>query len=81
MFFGLLELEELNFTSLFILFLQLSAFSQLSFADGQNMTGTYRPVQPLNGREVYHSGSVAVWVNTVVLLSSVLATVGLSFPE
>ncbi|XP_012695242.2 carbonic anhydrase 4b [Clupea harengus] len=60
---------------------QLSAFSQLSFADGQNMTGTYRPVQPLNGREVYHSGSVAVWVNTVVLLSSVLATVGLSFPE
>ncbi|XP_041920483.1 carbonic anhydrase 4b [Alosa alosa] len=60
---------------------QLSAFSQLSFADGKNMTGTYRPVQPLNGREVYRSGSVVVWVNTVVLLSSVLAAVGLSLPD
>ncbi|CAB1348964.1 unnamed protein product, partial [Coregonus sp. 'balchen'] len=29
---------------------QLAAFSQLQFADGKPMVGTYRPNQPLNGR-------------------------------
>uniref|UniRef100_A0A3P9BPG9 Carbonic anhydrase 4 n=1 Tax=Maylandia zebra TaxID=106582 RepID=A0A3P9BPG9_9CICH len=34
---------------------QLTAFSQLLFYDGQKMVNNYRPVQPLNGREVYYS--------------------------
>lgn len=66
------------FTSLFF---QLSAFSKLKYSAGQNMTGNYRPVQPLNGRQVYRSGGVVVWINTVVLLSSVLVAVGLSLPD
>lgn len=60
---------------------QLSAFSKLKYSAGQNMTGNYRPVQPLYGRQVYRSGGVVVWINTVVLLSSVLGAVGLSLPD
>ncbi|XP_063061994.1 carbonic anhydrase 4b [Engraulis encrasicolus] len=52
---------------------QLSAFSQLSFADGTNMTDTFRPVQPLNGREVYRSSAVTVIFNSLLLLCSFFA--------
>lgn len=51
---------------------QLSAFSRLTFMDGQSMKGNFRPTQPLNGREVHFSGTVRAWANTAVLLSSVL---------
>ncbi|KAL2096735.1 hypothetical protein ACEWY4_008883 [Coilia grayii] len=60
---------------------QLSAFSQLSFADGQKMTSTFRPVQPLYGREVYRSSAVAVWVNSGLLLCSVLSVVALNLSD
>uniref|UniRef100_A0A7N9AWY3 Carbonic anhydrase n=1 Tax=Mastacembelus armatus TaxID=205130 RepID=A0A7N9AWY3_9TELE len=34
---------------------QLASFSQLRYSNGGEMTKTFRPVQPLNGRRVYHS--------------------------
>ncbi|XP_041734680.1 carbonic anhydrase 4-like [Coregonus clupeaformis] len=49
---------------------QLAAFSQLQFADGKPMVGTYRPNQPLNGRQVYRSGNQVVLVSTLLLITS-----------
>ncbi|CAG08972.1 unnamed protein product [Tetraodon nigroviridis] len=53
---------------------QLAAFSQLEFASGQPMVETYRPVQPLNGRQVFYSGGQAAVLSSVVLISSVLCS-------
>ncbi|KAK6295938.1 hypothetical protein J4Q44_G00336510 [Coregonus suidteri] len=50
---------------------QLAAFSQLQFADGKPMVGTYRPNQPLNGRQVYRSGNQVVLVSTLLLITSI----------
>ncbi|XP_035648066.1 carbonic anhydrase 4b [Oncorhynchus keta] len=60
---------------------QLAAFSQLQFADGKPMVGTYRPVQPLNGRQVYRSGSQVVLVSTLLLITSVISAIGLPLPN
>lgn len=57
---------------------QLSAFSQLQFPNGQQMVKTYRPVQPLNGRQVYRSGGHVALVSSVVLIMSVLVSSALS---
>ncbi|KAG7471268.1 hypothetical protein MATL_G00122900 [Megalops atlanticus] len=56
---------------------QLSEFSKLRFGDGEPMVGTFRPVQPLNTRLVYRSGSSVVLASTALLLASVMAAVGL----
>uniref|UniRef100_A0A4W5RJ44 Carbonic anhydrase n=1 Tax=Hucho hucho TaxID=62062 RepID=A0A4W5RJ44_9TELE len=60
---------------------QLAAFSQLQFADGKPMVGTYRPVQPLNGRLVYRSGSQVILVSTLLLITSVISAIGLPLPR
>ncbi|XP_070762423.1 carbonic anhydrase 4b [Enoplosus armatus] len=57
---------------------QLAAFSQLQFPDRKQMVKTYRPVQPLNGRQVYYSGGHVAVVSTVLLIMSVLVSSALS---
>uniref|UniRef100_A0A665TUS4 Carbonic anhydrase n=1 Tax=Echeneis naucrates TaxID=173247 RepID=A0A665TUS4_ECHNA len=39
---------------------QLQVFSELKFRDGKPMVDTFRPVQPLNGRRVFRSGSAVI---------------------
>ncbi|KAF3847539.1 hypothetical protein F7725_020567, partial [Dissostichus mawsoni] len=51
---------------------QLAAFSHLQFSNGEQMVKTFRPLQPLNGRQVYYSGGHAALVSTVLLIMSVL---------
>lgn len=59
--------------------LQLTAFSKLQFSNGKQMIRTYRPVQPLNGRQVYYSrGHVGV-ISTFLLIISVIGSFTLSF--
>lgn len=60
---------------------QLRAFSDLKFHDGKSMVGTFRPVQPLNGRQVYRSGSGAVLASTSVLALALATALGLSQPN
>uniref|UniRef100_A0A8C4IED6 Carbonic anhydrase n=1 Tax=Dicentrarchus labrax TaxID=13489 RepID=A0A8C4IED6_DICLA len=57
---------------------QLAAFSQLQFLNGKDMVNTYRPVQTLNGRQVYYSGSHVAVVSSVLLIISVLVSSALS---
>ncbi|XP_042613218.1 carbonic anhydrase 4-like [Cyprinus carpio] len=57
---------------------QLQAFSNLKFSDGKQMVGTFRPVQPRNGRVVYRSSGVAVVASAVLILVSISAALGLS---
>nr|XP_046245483.1 carbonic anhydrase 4b [Scatophagus argus] len=57
---------------------QISAFSHLQFSDGKQMVRTYRPVQPMNGRQIYYSGGHVALVSTVSLITSVLVSSGLS---
>ncbi|XP_028840687.1 carbonic anhydrase 4a [Denticeps clupeoides] len=57
---------------------QLSAFSRLKFHDGTSMVDTFRPVQPLNDRTVYRSGSAVVLASLALLLASISLTFGLS---
>ncbi|KAM4589517.1 carbonic anhydrase 4b isoform 2-T2 [Fundulus diaphanus] len=51
---------------------QLTAFCQLRFSDGTQMAQTYRPVQPLNARQVYYSKGQIPVVSWVLLIMSVL---------
>uniref|UniRef100_A0A673AVU8 Carbonic anhydrase n=1 Tax=Sphaeramia orbicularis TaxID=375764 RepID=A0A673AVU8_9TELE len=60
---------------------QLRTFSELKFHDGKPMVGTFRPVQPLNGRQVYRSGGAAVLASTTVLVAAVAVALGLSRPN
>ncbi|XP_035637790.1 carbonic anhydrase 4 isoform X1 [Oncorhynchus keta] len=60
---------------------QLRVFSDLQFKDGKPMVGTFRPVQPLNGRVVYRSGGAVVVASTAILLASVTMAMGLSQPN
>ncbi|XP_028429738.1 carbonic anhydrase 4b isoform X2 [Perca flavescens] len=57
---------------------QLAAFSQLQFSNGKQMVETYRPVQPLNARQVYYSRGHGALVSTVLLIMSVLVSSALS---
>eukprot|EP00064_Thunnus_orientalis_P012011 superscaffoldBa00001794_g12044 len=58
---------------------QLAAFNHLQFSDGNQMRKTYRPVQPLNGRQIYYSGGHVAVVSTVLLISSVLVSTAGAF--
>ncbi|XP_042343307.1 carbonic anhydrase 4b [Plectropomus leopardus] len=58
---------------------QLAVFCQLQFSDGKQMVNTYRPAQPLNGRQVYYSRGHVALVNSVSVIVSVLVSSTLSF--
>lgn len=60
---------------------QLQVFSELKFKDGKPMVGTYRPVQPLNGRPVYRSGGSVVLASVAVMMTSVTMAMGLARPN
>lgn len=64
-----------------ILLPQLQAFSKLQFKDGKQMTGNFRPVQLLNGRKVYRSGSAVILANSAILLATIAIALGLSEPN
>uniref|UniRef100_A0A3Q2YUS4 Carbonic anhydrase 4 n=1 Tax=Hippocampus comes TaxID=109280 RepID=A0A3Q2YUS4_HIPCM len=57
---------------------QLRAFSELKFRDGKPMVGTFRPVQPLNGRQVYRSGGAVLLVSSNLLMAALATALGLS---
>lgn len=60
---------------------QLRAFSQLKFHDGKSMVGTFRPVQPLNGRHVYRSGGSVILASASILALALATALGLSQPN
>ncbi|XP_023273968.1 carbonic anhydrase 4 [Seriola lalandi dorsalis] len=60
---------------------QLKAFSDLKFHDGKPMVGTFRPVQPLNGRQVFRSGSALILASSALLAAAMAAALGLSQPN
>ncbi|KAM9359561.1 carbonic anhydrase 4b [Symphorus nematophorus] len=57
---------------------QLTAFNQVRFPNGKQMVKTFRPVQPLNGRQVYYCGGHVALVSTVLLIMSVLLSSAVS---
>lgn len=60
---------------------QLRTFSELKFHDGKPMVGTFRPVQPLNGRLVFHSGATMIMTSGAFLMAAAVAAFGLSQPN
>ncbi|XP_026099934.1 carbonic anhydrase 4 [Carassius auratus] len=60
---------------------QLKSFNDLKFKDGSPMVGTFRPIQPRNGRVVYRSSGVAVIASVILILASISAALGLSRPN
>lgn len=71
---------ELNIC-VYVLFFQLRAFSDLKFHDGKPMMGTFRPVQPLNGRQVFRSGGMVILASTSFLVAAVATALGLAQPN
>ncbi|XP_068585641.1 carbonic anhydrase 4a isoform X1 [Cebidichthys violaceus] len=57
---------------------QLRVFSELKFHSGRQMVGTFRPVQPLNGRQVFRSGGGVILASSALLLAAIAAAMGLS---
>lgn len=45
------------------------------------MGGTFRPVQPLNGRLVFHSGATGIVSSGAFLVAAAVAAFGLSQPN
>uniref|UniRef100_UPI0037E8C224 carbonic anhydrase 4a n=1 Tax=Semicossyphus pulcher TaxID=241346 RepID=UPI0037E8C224 len=60
---------------------QLKAFSELKFPDGKPMVGTFRPVQPLNGRQVFRSGGALILASATLLMVAMATALGLSQPN
>ncbi|XP_053188322.1 carbonic anhydrase 4a [Scomber japonicus] len=60
---------------------QLKTFSGLKFKDGKRMVSTFRPVQPLNGRQVYRSGGAVILVSSALLVAAIAMALGLSQPN
>ncbi|XP_035034654.1 carbonic anhydrase 4a [Hippoglossus stenolepis] len=60
---------------------QLRVFSDLKFRDGKPMVGTFRPVQPLNGRQVFRSGSAVILASSALLVAAMATALGLSRPN
>lgn len=65
----------------YLLLLQLQAFSQLKFHDGKPMVGNFRPVQPLNGRPVFQSGGSLILASSALLVAAIATALGLSQPN
>lgn len=63
------------------LFSQLKVFSTLKFHDGKAMVDTFRPVQPLHGRQVYRSGGAVLLASTTFLVVAAAMALGLSQPN
>ncbi|XP_068188212.1 carbonic anhydrase 4a [Antennarius striatus] len=57
---------------------QLRAFSDLKFNDGKAMVGTFRPVQPLNGRQVYRSGGPVLLTSSTFIMAAMVTALALS---
>ncbi|XP_026184755.1 carbonic anhydrase 4a [Mastacembelus armatus] len=57
---------------------QLKAFSDIKFHDGKPMVRTFRPVQPLNGRQVFRSGSAMTLASSALLGAAITMALGLS---
>lgn len=64
-----------------VMFPQLREFSELKFHDGKAMVGTFRPVQPLNGRQVFRSGGPVILASSTFLVAAIVAAIGLSQPN
>ncbi|KAM4545620.1 carbonic anhydrase 4a [Odontesthes bonariensis] len=60
---------------------QLKAFSELQFHDGKPMVDNFRPVQPLNGRNVYRSSGAVILVSSMLLVAAIAMALGLSQPN
>ncbi|XP_029030073.1 carbonic anhydrase 4a [Betta splendens] len=60
---------------------QLRAFSDLKFHNGKPMVGNFRPVQPLNGRQVFRSGGVVILSGPALLAATLAVALGLSQPN
>ncbi|CAK6971828.1 carbonic anhydrase 4a [Scomber scombrus] len=60
---------------------QLKTFSDLKFKDGKRMVSTFRPVQPLNGRQVYRSGGAVILASSALLVAAITMAMGLSQPN
>uniref|UniRef100_A0A665TSA7 Carbonic anhydrase n=1 Tax=Echeneis naucrates TaxID=173247 RepID=A0A665TSA7_ECHNA len=60
---------------------QLQVFSELKFRDGKPMVDTFRPVQPLNGRRVFRSGSAVILASSALLVAAMATALGLSQPN
>uniref|UniRef100_A0A3B5LA04 Carbonic anhydrase n=1 Tax=Xiphophorus couchianus TaxID=32473 RepID=A0A3B5LA04_9TELE len=60
---------------------QMKAFSMVQFHDSKSMVNNFRPVQPLNGRLVYHSGGAALLVSSALLAAALTTALGLSQPN
>ncbi|XP_005800879.2 carbonic anhydrase 4-like [Xiphophorus maculatus] len=60
---------------------QMKAFSMVQFHDNKSMVNNFRPVQPLNGRLVYHSGGAALLVSSALLAAALTTALGLSQPN
>ncbi|XP_054899431.1 carbonic anhydrase 4a isoform X2 [Poeciliopsis prolifica] len=60
---------------------QIKAFSTVHFHDGKWMVNNFRPVQPLHGRLVYHSGGAALLVSSALLAAALTTALGLSQPN
>ncbi|XP_069003127.1 carbonic anhydrase 4a [Embiotoca jacksoni] len=60
---------------------QLAAFSELQFHDGKQMVGNFRPIQPLNGRQVFRSGSSMMLASSALLVAAIAMALGLSRPN
>ncbi|KAK2828794.1 hypothetical protein Q5P01_019828 [Channa striata] len=57
---------------------QLRKFSEVEFHNGKPMVGNFRPVQPLNGRLVFRSGSAAILASSSLLVTTIVTALGLS---
>lgn len=56
------------------LMLQLLAFNQIQFPGGESMVQTFRPVQSLNGRQVFYSAGHVPLASLALLMVSVLVS-------
>lgn len=60
------------------LLFQLKAFSKVQYHDGKPMVKNFRPVQPLNGRQVFYSGGSVVLVSSTLLMAALVMALRLS---
>ncbi|KAM4726043.1 carbonic anhydrase 4a [Anableps anableps] len=60
---------------------QLKAFSKVQFHHGNSMVNNFRPVQPLNGRQVFRSGATVLLVSSALLAAALAMALALSQPN